>query len=1035
MKRTVKRIFGITLCVLFLLSMMPVGILATDPGTLELYCQAPEDWTQCKIYWWDSTVYNPVWPGVDMTLGEDGLWSADIPNDAAAVIFHDGNGMQSPDLALPTDHRVTYDFLAREWTGVGPCPRPVEYFVAGDAALCGVDWVADAPQNQMSVQPDGSYSKTYTGVAAGSYELKVTGGSWDHCWGAYDSDLNYVVTVSYDYSTVEVCFDPVTKQISSYARTIPEEIVDAAYALEPGESLPYTTLLWGRITEIITPYDETNQNITLKILVMGRESKPLVCYRLKGLGTQFLKVGDTVSVEGILRHDVKTDSQTGEVLYSRIEISPCDLVGYSPVSTVELYCQAPESWTQCYFYTWDDEGSSHSGDWPGTLMTKVWDDLWSCEVSRAADHIIFNNGFGDAGDHTADLDIPTDSRILYVVEEQSWEPLFIGDDPDSDGWGPDSLAMVGEGIPGVDTWRPEDPAGDMTEVSDNVYEKILECPAGTSMIFKIAGNDMWDDNWNFGSGEVLLGQKIPLEQGPGSLDMRLSLAEDCILRFVVDLNGMRDGGNATLLIQQASAPVKEYRRLTVIAPDSWHDVHAYTWIPESYGYWPGTAMQKNGDVYEMQIPEEMINLVINGTADNGEIQLTDDIILASNGMNVTITIVEDGRSAVHYGHSGAEGPDSLALAGVGIPGAREWDPADPAGDMLQVSENVYEKTLDVTAGTTIIFKISGNDSWDDRWNFGSSDIFLGRKTLLEAFSAGENMEITVTEDCSLQFTVDLSALRYGGNATLLVERVGPMAHMRPLSVVVPASWVNTYLYTWNPESFGSFPGAAMQEVEGIHRAYISSELENLVISGSRADGTCLQTGDIHLETGVRPVIVMVREDGTYNVIYDNNPNDGDAYRVVGNAEWMGLWDSASDAGLMNEITFGSYEKRFKNVQPGSYEFKITRNGVWDDAIGKTDVGNFAFEVTEISDVIVTCVFDTGDALVSCQIIPLDLGDVTGDGKLNIGDAARLYAHIRGTNLLDVSALTGADFNGDGSINIGDTAALYAHIRTTFRPLP
>lgn len=41
MKRTVKRIFGIMLCVLLPLSMMPVGILETAPGTLEFYWQLP----------------------------------------------------------------------------------------------------------------------------------------------------------------------------------------------------------------------------------------------------------------------------------------------------------------------------------------------------------------------------------------------------------------------------------------------------------------------------------------------------------------------------------------------------------------------------------------------------------------------------------------------------------------------------------------------------------------------------------------------------------------------------------------------------------------------------------------------------------------------------------------------------------------------------------------------------------------------------------------------------------------------------------
>lgn len=58
-----------------------------------------------------------------------------------------------------------------------------------------------------------------------------------------------------------------------------------------------------------------------------------------------------------------------------------------------------------------------------------------------------------------------------------------------------------------------------------------------------------------------------------------------------------------------------------------------------------------------------------------------------------------------------------------------------------------------------------------------------------------------------------------------------------------------------------------------------------------------------------------------------------------------------------------------------------------------------------------------------------LGDVTGDGKVNMGDAARLYAHIRGTSLItDPATLAVADTSGDGKINLGDTARILAHAK-------
>lgn len=59
-----------------------------------------------------------------------------------------------------------------------------------------------------------------------------------------------------------------------------------------------------------------------------------------------------------------------------------------------------------------------------------------------------------------------------------------------------------------------------------------------------------------------------------------------------------------------------------------------------------------------------------------------------------------------------------------------------------------------------------------------------------------------------------------------------------------------------------------------------------------------------------------------------------------------------------------------------------------------------------------------------------IGDVDGNGKVNIGDVAKINAHIKGTALLtDAYMLECANVNG-GKLNIGDSASLYSHIRGT-----
>lgn len=57
------------------------------------------------------------------------------------------------------------------------------------------------------------------------------------------------------------------------------------------------------------------------------------------------------------------------------------------------------------------------------------------------------------------------------------------------------------------------------------------------------------------------------------------------------------------------------------------------------------------------------------------------------------------------------------------------------------------------------------------------------------------------------------------------------------------------------------------------------------------------------------------------------------------------------------------------------------------------------------------------------------GDVSGDGRINVGDTAKAYSHVRRTNLLaDAYAQSCADMSGDSRINVGDVAKIYALVR-------
>lgn len=240
--------------------------------------------------------------------------------------------------------------------------------------------------------------------------------------------------------------------------------------------------------------------------------------------------------------------------------------------------------------------------------------------------------------------------------------------------GLNSLALVGTGVPGAADWNPGDAAGDFTKVSDGVYVKVISVTAGHAMSFKIAGNDAWDDAYNFGGMEdgvtVALGTKIDLANGGGSKDISLTAAKDGNLKFTVDLNG----DVPTLLVEETTddatvAPPSEPdepgepgepgepstpsgETITVYAkvPAEWTDVRVWAW-DDSLGDadpsgWPGTLVMTMGDDgwYSVQVPNWVTGMLIN--ANNATVQTPDVSVEA--GKNVWIDALTSPNSPTAY---------------------------------------------------------------------------------------------------------------------------------------------------------------------------------------------------------------------------------------------------------------------------------------------------------------------------------------------------------------------------------------------------
>ena len=109
------------------------------------------------------------------------------------------------------------------------------------------------------------------------------------------------------------------------------------------------------------------------------------------------------------------------------------------------------------------------------------------------------------------------------------------------------------------------------------------------------------------------------------------------------------------------------------------------------------------------------------------------------------------------------------------------------------------------------------------------------------------------------------------------------------------------------------------------------------------------------------------------------------------------------------VTGNNAEYTISGIVPGSYTMTVRKEN----------------HVTRIDTVTVVSGVNTQDVKI-CLI-----GDVNGDGQVNVIDTAQLYSHIRVTALItDDYALLCGDVNSDGQVNVIDVSMVYAHVRGT-----
>ena len=251
-----KKFIALALCLILCLSLLPMAAMA-DEEQITIHAKAPASWSGINIWAWidgdtDVNIF-PSWPGVAMSQNGD-WYTMNVPATVTGIVLNTGSGSpQTQDLTIEAgkdvwivvgeDNKGSVYYSEADAKNPAPAPSPSPsgstYHVVGSGSIFSSEWTP-TDDNLMTKNADGTYSKTYTNVAAGTLGLKVMqDGS---IWIPDGMGNETIVEVPAGGSTVVVTFDPATSTISaqitegsgSSDATTPNAETITIYAKVPG---------------------------------------------------------------------------------------------------------------------------------------------------------------------------------------------------------------------------------------------------------------------------------------------------------------------------------------------------------------------------------------------------------------------------------------------------------------------------------------------------------------------------------------------------------------------------------------------------------------------------------------------------------------------------------------------------------------------------------------------------------------------------------------------------------------------------------
>ena len=404
------------------------------------------------------------------------------------------------------------------------------------------------------------------------------------------------------------------------------------------------------------------------------------------------------------------------------------------------------------------------------------------------------------------------------------------------------------------------------------------------------------------------------------------------------------------------------------------------------------------------------NYVFTASAD-GEVTVTFD------GTTVTVTgdvIVEKEKEELVI--------NSVHVAGTADLTGAEWD---PAANAMTAADGIYTITFENVAAGTYEFKFTANGSWDLNWASGA---VMENEVVYDAYknAMGNSSVVVPGNGATVTLTLDLTAMDIytGDGAKCSVVVSGGVIAPKEYCLV---GYINGADYGCNDDyqNVGEYifvDGKLTATFTADSYIFVkTTDNANWYLTEAYTEDTTATfvagaSEKMKVPAGVEITFTLVEnENGSVTVSY---VAASAGYAVNGAVVTGAAGETTVELLKDGEViaTTTAVTAAEGKVITGNYAFENIAAGTYTLKVSKENHVAREYTVTVEADL-------TQDTKIHL------IGDIDGNGKINVGDVSKLNGHIKGNQLTDEYMILCANVNG-GKLNMGDVSVLYAHIKGT-----